>query len=435
MNAIYLHECLKLWDLFKSHLSLEANPTLDILPFAITIDGNQKGVRRMKFALKNLRIVTPFRIVENGVIIVEGKKISELGRVGDISIPDNIKVYDLAGKLAVPGFIDLHVHGAVGHDFTEVNPETLAMIADFYIKHGTTGLLATLYTKPRDALIRDIRRLVSYMEWGEADPSILGIHVEGPFINPKMHGALKEDYIWKPVMDDWLSLRDAGHGYIKLMTIAPEVDGAMRIIRDASMHGVVPSIGHSMSDYETIEVAIDNGAAQVTHIFNAMKPMHHRNPGVLTAAFLRDELKVQLIADGYHVHPAVMKLLVKLKGHTGILLISDAIKACGMPDGEYIFSDQKIEVKEGKAFLPGGKLAGSVLTMDRAVRNMVKMVGVPLTHAVRMASLNPAKVLGLSRKGILAVGKDADIVIMDREFDVYMTIQEGRIRYRNEEIQ
>jgi N-acetylglucosamine-6-phosphate deacetylase len=177
-------------------------------------------------------------------------------------------------------------------------------------------------------------------------------------------------------------------------------------------------------------MAIDNGAAHITHMFNAMTPFHHRQPSVAVAALLQNELKVELIADGFHVHPAVMKLIYNIKGDGGIVLITDAIRASGMPDGEYTFMDQKIIVREKKAYLENGTLAGSTLTMEAAVKNMVELVGVPLTDAVRMASLNGAKVLGLEhKKGILAVGKDADLVVLNRNFDVQMTIYEGVVKY------
>lgn len=382
----------------------------------------------MRILLKNLKVVTPFRIAEAEDILIEGRKIKELRR--DINEKEADIIFDLSGKIATPGFVDLHVHGAMNHDFTEATEESIQEIVKHFLRHGTTGLLATLYTKPKEMLIQDIRNIVRYMEWGEADRTVMGIHIEGPFINPEMHGAMRKDYVWRPSLEDWYLLRDAGRNYIKLMTIAPEVEGSMEIIRDASLHGIVPSLGHSKAPFDLIEEAIDNGMAHVTHIFNAMEPLHHRKPGVLTAALLRDELKVQLIGDGFHIHPAIIKLLYKLKGHTGIILITDAIRVAGMPDGEYTFSGQRVFIKEGKVVLEDGTLAGSSLTLDRAVKNMVKLCDIPLTHAVRMASLNPIRVLGKEhRKGILAVGKDADIVIMDEDFNVLMTIQEGNVRF------
>jgi len=264
--------------------------------------------------------------------------------------------------------------------------------------------------------------------------NIWGMHLEGPFINKKLHGAMKAQSLWQPSVDGWQKLYNAGQGYVRLMTLAPELSGMEEVMRAAAKNGVVLSIGHSAATYEQVLVAIDNGAAHITHMFNAMTPFHHRQPGVAVAALLHNELKIELIADGFHVHPSVMKLMYKTKGEGGIILITDAIRASGMPDGEYTFMDQKICVKQKKAYLENGTLAGSTLTMEAAVKNMVQLVDVPLTDAVRMASLNGAKVLGLEhQKGILAVGKDADLVVLSKDFEVHMTICEGTIKYNREE--
>jgi len=256
------------------------------------------------------------------------------------------------------------------------------------------------------------------------------MHLEGPFINKTLHGAMKVEYLWEPSVERWEKLFQSSKGYIRLMTVAPELPDCHRVMRAAAKNGVVLSIGHSAASYDEVLAAIDNGAAHITHMFNAMQPFHHRKPGVALGALLHNELKVELIADGIHVHPAVMKLIYNVKGDGGIILITDAIRASGMPDGEYTFMDQKIYVKEKKAYLENGTLAGSTLTMNQAVKTMVQQVEIPLTSAVRMASLNGAKVLGLEHhKGIIAVGKDADLVVMDKDFEVHMTVYEGEIKF------
>ena len=215
------------------------------------------------------------------------------------------------------------------------------------------------------------------------------------------------------------------------MTIAPERPGATEVMRAAAREGVVLSIGHSMANYAEIEVAIDNGAAHVTHIFNAMRPFHHRNPGVILGALLRNELKIELFADTLHVHPAVMELLIKLKGANGIVLVSDSIRAGGMHEGEYEFADQKVYMKEKKAYLEDGTLAGSTLTLNAAVKNIIETANAKITEAIRMASLNGAKVLNIENStGILAVGKNADVIVLDNEYEVEMTIINGKIGYR-----
>jgi N-acetylglucosamine-6-phosphate deacetylase len=239
------------------------------------------------------------------------------------------------------------------------------------------------------------------------------------------------NYLWKPSVESWNKMWEASRGLIRIMTIAPELPGAMEVIRAAAKQGVILSIGHSMATYDELENAIDNGVAHVTHMFNAMEPFHHRHPGIILGALLHNELKIELIADTLHVHPAVMEFLLKLKGASGIILVSDSIRAGGMHEGEYEFADQKIYMKGKRAYLPDGTLAGSTLTLNMAVKNMVETAGAKITEAVRMASLNGAKVLSLeSRKGIIAVGKDADLVVMDDKYEIQMTVLGGKIVFQ-----
>jgi N-acetylglucosamine-6-phosphate deacetylase len=383
----------------------------------------------MTFAIRGLNIVTPFRIIPQGTVVVEGKKIVAIGKAAEVSIPTGIRVFELDGMTLTPGYIDLLVHGGAGYGFADMSREAVEHISEHFFRHGTTGLLASLFSKPEKDMVADVRRIAEFCS-SSKNSNVWGMHLEGPFINKKWHGAMKVDYLWQPSVEGWNKLHAAAQGYIRLMTLAPELPGMPDVMRAAAKNGVVLSIGHSAASFEEVLMAIDNGAAHITHLFNAMTPFHHRQPSVAVAALLQNELKVELIADGFHVHPAVMKLIYKIKGDGGIILITDAIRASGMPDGEYTFMDQKIIVRGKKAVLENGTLAGSTLTMERAVKNMVELVGVPLTDAVRMASLNGAKVLGLEhRKGILAVGKDADLVVLNREFEVQMTIYEGSIKY------
>ncbi|MBN1411812.1 MAG: N-acetylglucosamine-6-phosphate deacetylase [Spirochaetales bacterium] len=385
--------------------------------------------------LVNGTIITPFRLSEGDCILIEGGKISQLGEESAIYLPPDTEVIDLKGGIVTPGFIDLHVHGGSGFGFNDANPAQYGKIEDFFIRHGTTRLVPTLYLDEKEKMLATMKAMRDYAEGNPQQSIIAGIHLEGPFINRRMCGALNPDYIWEPGIDAWLLLYKYGGNFIKLMTIAPEVPGALDVMQAAAQEGVVLSIAHSIARYEDIEIAIDNGLSQVTHIFNAMKPMHHREPGVLVGALLKRELKVQLIADGVHVHPAVMELLYRIKGADGIILITDAITASGMDNCTFDMGGLDVTVKDGKAFLPDNTLAGSTLTMETAVKVMVEKVGVPVTEAVRMASLNPARVLGLDhKKGVLAVGKDADMVVLDRQFNVRMTIIGGVIRYRRENL-
>lgn len=385
----------------------------------------------MKFALIGGKIVTPFRIVNNGVVVIEDGVISEIGK-SDVPIPDGYEVFDVSGRTITPGFVDLLVHGGGGYGFADENDESIGKVSEYFLRNGSTTVLASLFAKPHQLLLDDLNRLSKYILENPGS-NIYGIHMEGPYLNPELKGAMNENYLWKPSVESWEALWEASQGLIKIMTIAPELPGAIEVMRAAAKKGVVLSIGHSMASYDEIELAIDNGAAHVTHIFNAMRPFHHRHPGVILGSLLRNELKIELIADTLHVHPAVMEFLLKLKGANGIILITDSIRAGGMHEGEYEFADQKVFMKDQKAYLEDGTLAGSTLTLNIAIRNLVETANAKLTEAVRMASLNGAKVLNIeNRKGILAVGKIADIAVMNDNYEVEMTIIKGKIGYKKQ---
>ncbi len=387
-----------------------------------------------KLALVGGKIITPFRIIENGTIIIDSFRIYELGKSSDVNVPSDCEVIDISGKIVSPGFVDLLVHGGGGYAFADTTKESTEKVSEYFLQHGSTTMLAALFAKPYDQLLSDIRRLAKYI-LNNPDSNIKGIHMEGPYLNPELKGAMNEDYLWKPTAESWMDMWEASRGLIKMMTIAPELPGAIEVMREAANEGVVLSIGHSMAYYEDIELAIDNGAAHVTHMFNAMRPFHHRKPGVIVGALLRDELKIELIADTLHVHPAIMEMLLKFKKASGIILITDSIRAGGMHEGEYEFADQKVIMEGGKAYLEDGTLAGSTLTLPMAVKNMVQTAGAKITDAIRMASLNGAKVLSVEdHKGILAAGKDADLVILNEDYSVEMTIMMGKIRYQRKAV-
>jgi N-acetylglucosamine-6-phosphate deacetylase len=386
----------------------------------------------MKLALIGGTIITPFRAIKNGTIVFDGTKISEIGRTNDLSLPEDCEAIDVSGRMICPGFVDLLVHGGGGYGFADDNEESIKKVSEYFLSHGSTTVLASLFAKPTDLLLKDLKRLADYID-NNPDSNIRGIHMEGPYLNKELKGAMNESYLWTPSVESWEKIWEASRGYIKIMTIAPELPGAIEVMRAAARVGVVLSIGHSMASYDEIEIAIDNGAAHVTHIFNAMRPFHHRTPGVILGSLLRNELKIELIADTLHVHPAVMEFLLKLKGASGIVLVSDSIRAGGMHEGEYEFADQKVFMKEKRAFLEDGTLAGSTLTLNAAIKNMVETANAKITEAVRMASLNGAKVLNSENHiGILAVGKNADVVVLNSDYEVEMTILNGKIGYKKQ---
>ena len=381
-------------------------------------------------ALLNGRLITPFREKEDSSIVLQNGVITRMGKMKDLKLPLKCKKIDLKGKIVLPGFIDLHIHGAGGFDFNNVDFNDAKKVMQVLLSHGVTSILATLTPEPYPDMLKLAKRYAEYILKKKPKTILRGLHCEGPFLNPEMHGAINPDFIWKADIKKWKSLYNTSQGIIKLMTIAPEMSGVMDIIRHAAKEGVVLSLGHSKANYDTVIEGIDNGIAQVTHIYNAIPLAHHRDPGILGAAYLYDELKVQLIADGIHVHPVTIKFLMKLKGANGIIIISDATYVAGQPDGEYDFSGKKIYVKNGIAYTKDNVLAGSTLTLDKAFKNLIQLCNIPINQAARMVSLNAAKVLRLDhKKGILAVGKDADIVVMNKNYDVEMTILNGEIVY------
>ncbi len=382
--------------------------------------------------------ITPYRQESDAAMVVEDGKIIQFGPHSEVEPPAGALRIDLQGRYMLPGFIDCHVHGGLGEDFSTADQAGIEKIERFYAAHGTTSLLATVYPQPEKPYFETLDRLVSACWPGRPGRILEGIHLEGPFMNPKMHGAIRADYMWKPTLKDWRRIYDRGGETIRAMTISPEMPGALEVTRDAAMRGVHLAIGHSDALYEQVAEAIDNGLEGVTHIFNAMRPMHHRKPGVLVGTLLRDELFVEVIADAVHVHPAVLQLLLKVKTHDKIILVTDAICAAGMAEGQYEFSGQPVVVSDGRAYLtdPASEtgrsdtLAGSTLTMDKAVWTMVREAGATLPQAVQMASLNPARILRMKyRRGILAVGKDADMVVMDKDLRVQATLKAGRVLY------
>ena len=333
-------------------------------------------------------------------------------------------VIDTRGLYVAPGFIDLQVNGGVGHNFEDASPAEIREIADFYLSHGTTGLLPTTVTAPIPRIRGAIERVRR-----AGHPAILGMHIEGPFISPERKGAHNPEYILPPSRERFDELVAGYVGFIKVVTLAPELPGAEELLEGILSIGAVPSLGHSDATYEQALSAIERGIGLFTHTFNAMREFHHRAPGAVGAA-LDSDVYVELICDGIHVHPAAVRLVARAKGYNRICLVTDAISAAGLSDGAYTLGGLPVSVRDGVARLPDGTLAGSTLTMDRAVKNFMEFTGCSLLEAVRCATLNPARLLGIDdRKGSLEVGKDADLVIFDEDLTVHYTILGGEVVY------
>jgi len=367
--------------------------------------------------------ISPERdVIETGGILIQDGCIAQI--VKDEGRPEVMKTIDAVGLCVAPGFIDLQVNGGAGYNFGDASPAGIRKIIAFHASHGTTGLLPTTVTAPVEAIRTSIRKVKQINH-----PSVLGMHIEGPFISAKRKGAHNAQYILAPSAARFDELAAEYEDFIKIVTLAPEIPGAMELLARIRRIGAVPSVGHSDATYdETIE-ALDQGIALFTHLFNAMRKCNHREPGVVGAA-LDSDVMVELICDGIHVHPAIIRLLLKAKGHDAICLITDSISATGLADGKYSLGGLAVFVQAGQARLADGTLAGSTLTMNQAVQNFIEFTGCSLPAAVKTASLNPARLLGVQDcKGSLEAGKDADIVIFDKGFNIRYTIIGGEIVY------
>jgi len=381
-------------------------------------------------------IVTPFQLLEDRIIIIEkGKIIAITDRKEDLAILKNVEIIEAQNKFIVPGYIDIHVHGGGGSDVMDGEYEAIKQVATTHSHFGTTAFLPTTMTMTKDKIIKSLKNIHEARLKGTGTAEILGIHLEGPYINPEKKGAQKEEDIKKVSVEEFLEFNQASGNLIRLVTIAPEMPGAIDFIRWLHQQGIIVSVGHSNATYKQVQEGIQAGLSQVTHIFNAMRGLHHREPGVVGAALSSPKLIVEMIADGIHLHPMVLKMLTQIKESEKLVLITDAMRATGFKEGTYDLGGQEVIVTQGQAKLKNGTLAGSVLTMDKAVKNLVTKVGISLLNAVQMASYNPAKCLGIDdKKGSLELYKDADIVILNKNLETELTMVAGKVVYRRKEI-
>jgi N-acetylglucosamine-6-phosphate deacetylase len=328
---------------------------------------------------------------------------------------------DLGDRWLAPGFIDTHVHGGAGAQCNTDDPAEVQAMARFHAEHGTTAMLATTVAAPVDELEVALRTIATCNS-----PTVLGAHLEGPFLSQERPGAMNPDTFIAPDTVTLARLMEAAGGVVRMMTLAPELPGSLELIGALIQENVVVSVGHSDARYDEVVAAARAGARSVTHTFNAMSPLHHREPGVVGAALDLAELHCELICDGIHVSPPALRL-VAAKGREGVRLVTDAMQAAGMADGSYRLGGADVEVVEGRATIAGGgAIAGSTLTMDAAVRNAVAFLNVSVADAVAMASSSPARLLGLhDSKGSIAPGFDADLVVLDDQLRCSATMVGG----------
>lgn len=330
------------------------------------------------------------------------------------------------GAVVLPGFLDEHIHGAGGSDAMDGTHAALATIAKTLAAEGTTGFCATTMTQSPANITRALEAAAEYRSHSEAGARLLGVHLEGPFIAAKHKGAQPLEYVAKPDVSVFKQYEKASGNTIRIVTLAPEEEGAEELIAYLRSRGIVASVGHSGAKFSDVERAMAAGATHVTHTYNAQSPLHHREAGVVGSALLQDGLSAELICDCIHVSVPAMKLLAKCKPAEKLILITDAIRAKGLGDGISELGGQTVYVKNGEARLEDGTLAGSVLRMNRAVQNLVEKVGVPFERAVDAATKNPARDLGLLQEaGTIAVGKRADFAVLNKTYDVLCTVVGG----------
>ncbi len=388
----------------------------------------------MKTIFTASRLYTPVEEIQHPLVIVEDGRVTDVWSLNAKAVPANAKLVDFGDAIIAPGFFDIHMHGGAGLDVMRASPDELPRLGRFLTTHGATGYFPTTVAAPLDSTCAALERLADAIETAEraaanGDPvqaRPLGIHLEGPFLSHKRRGVHPPEYLVEPTIPVFDRLWQAARGRVRMLTIAPEIPGAMEVIEEAARRSVCVSIGHSDAEMPVAQSAVTAGARHATHTFNAMRPLDHRDPGIIAEVLTDDRLTADLIADGIHVAPPMVKLFLLAKGPERAVLITDAMSAAGMPDGRYQLGPIEVDVKDGKA-TAGGSLAGSVLTMDRAVRNVTQFAGWSLRDAVRAATLNPARAVGMAQsRGILAPGADADFVVLSAKGEVQNTIVRGR---------
>jgi N-acetylglucosamine-6-phosphate deacetylase len=385
-------------------------------------------------ALTAQSLYTPLERVDNPLLLLEGQELVEVTSQAARAVPAGARLVDFGDAVLAPGFLDLHIHGGGGHDVMEPNPGSLPAVEQLIAKHGVTGYFPTTVTAPIDQILCALERLATAIEdhsgrdgridgWG-ATP--LGIHLEGPFISHVRPGVHPPEDLLPPTLALFERFWQAARGHIRIMTIAPELEGAPEVIAEAAKRGVCVSLGHSNADLKATRAGVAAGARHATHVFNAMRPLHHREPGIVGEVLTNPKLTVELIADGIHLDPTIVQLVLAAKGKEKTVLITDAISATGMPDGLYPLGSLEVQVKDGKA-LYDGHLAGSVLTLDLAVRNVMHFANWDLQQALRAATLNPARVAGMTDRGQLQAGAAADILVLSKCGEVRKTIIRGQV--------
>ena len=385
----------------------------------------------MKTRITNACLVLPDGLLENGAVTInEGGKFDFVGEMKALPAEDSYTI-DLKGKYLAPGFIDIHVHGGNGVTFGDGDlvAET-AKYSEWVASKGVTGYLMSVAERTPELLVKMIVNYTTVFSNPPEGAETLGLHLEGPFLNVEKKGAFNPEWLRIPELDEMKAYIQAGKGWIRQMTLAPELPGADQVAKLCKEAGILVALGHTNARFEDAEKVLKGDYGHVTHTFNAQSGFSHRAPGVFGAILLSEGITAELIADTVHVHPGAMRLLVKCLGSDRIVAVTDAITGAGFADGAYHVAGFDVYVRDGRATLSNGTLAGSITTMDRCVANLVEHVGLPLHEAVQTASLNPARAIGVAdRLGSIETGKDASLTVFDDQINVQLTLVNGQIVY------
>lgn len=379
----------------------------------------------MRTLIRNINLVNPYEIFFGYGVVVEQDKIVEINIEDNIKIENIDLVIDGKGNFLVPGFVDIHNHGNMGFDIMDSTEDAIDNIGKFHLQNGVTSYLGTVITSSYENMSNAIRNLANYKNKNELS-QLIGIHLEGPFFSLDKKGAQPGKYIKKPNMEDIREILNISNGGLKMVSIAPETFGALDIISYLKSKDVAVALAHSNASFEETQIGINYGATVATHLYNGMREFNHREPGIIGAALLDERVYCEIIYDRIHLHDAAVKIAVRMKGADKIVLVSDSMMAAGLSDGDYELGGQKVIVKNSTARLETGSLAGSTLNLRDAVYNMIHYLDIPIKDAIRMASLSPAKAIGInSHKGSIEIGKDADMILIDKDINVLGTMVMG----------
>jgi N-acetylglucosamine-6-phosphate deacetylase len=385
-------------------------------------------MKNQSILLKNAKIYTPDKVLTNGWILVNSEGQIEKVEAGEVEILDHVNVIDVKGRSILPGFIDIHIHGGNGYSVMDGTYEALAGISSFHAQHGTTSFLATTTTDSNERIVHALKCVSDSMKMELPGADIIGIHLEGPFINEVRSGAQDKAEIRPPSIKEISEFLQASNDQIKLVTMAPEVKNGFEAVKYFHDNGVTVSIGHSDATFQQVKEALNKGASHTTHHFNGMRPIHHREPGVAGAGLILSDITSEIITDGVHVHPMMVKLLFETKGVWNICAITDAVSCAGLPDGDY----GDVFVTNGEVYLSdGSSLAGSTLTMIKALKNVLEFTGYTIEDVLPSFTLVPARQAGVeAQKGSIEIGKNADLLIVDEELTIFSTYVKGKEVYK-----